>query len=160
MPEETDERGGIVPCPECGARQLVELGDAGRTVICWRCEERFVVPGDRDDFDDEPRRPRSRRRREPLPPIVSPAAVVALVMGVLSAAMACVWPVSLCTSVAGLITAYFGVKTPSRKLAVAGGVLSAVGLIHGVGFLVLTIAGVSVFGDLKNSQPAPFFPPH
>ncbi len=145
--------GRLVPCPRCGAEQLTEPADAGRTIICWACGERFPAPG---------RVPTVRRRRptrRPRPAPVSAAAVLSFVLGVLSCVLFCVWPVSLATSVAGLVTGAFGRKTPARKLAVSGMVLSAVGLIFGVGFLVLTIAGISLFDPKGTGKvPPPFFP--
>jgi len=163
--------GDQVPCPRCGAGQTTEAADAGRAVACWRCGERVSTPGPvvlarppvaaraaraSRRGDDEPPR---RRPRRPRPPPVSGAAVTSLILGVLSCLMFCAWPVSLATSVAGLITGAVGRDTPSRKLAVSGIVLSATGLIFGVGFLALTVAGISLF-DPKGTgtSPPPFFP--
>ena len=151
--------GGLVPCPRCGAEQLTEPEDAGRTVVCWECGERFPAPGLVPTV--RPRAVRRRRRdaRRPRPAPVSAAAVLSLVLGVLSCLMFCVWPVSLATGVAGIITGAFGRNTPARKLAVSGMVLSATGLIFGVGFLVLTVAGISLFDPKGTGKvPPPFFP--
>ena len=151
--------GGLVPCPRCGAEQLTEPEDAGRTIICWECGERFPAPGRVPTV--RPRAVRRRRRdaRRPRPAPVSAAAVLSLVLGVLSCLMFCVWPVSIATGVAGVITGAFGRTTPARKLAVSGMVLSATGLIFGVGFLVLTVAGISLFDPKGTGKvPPPFFP--
>ena len=163
--------GTVVPCPRCGAGQAAEPGDAGGVVTCWRCGASVPVApaaplvqprvarradeSESDDFD-EPRRPR-RPRREP----VSTAAVLSLVLGVVSCLLFCVWPVTRFTSVIGLACGAFGRNTPSRKMAVGGLVLSSVGLIFAVGFLVLTVTGVSLI-DYKGGPkvPPPFFPVH
>lgn len=161
--------GTVVPCPQCGAGQVAEPGDAGGAVTCWRCgasvpvAEAAPVVRPRaarvaDDFDDdEPRRRPRPPRRVP----TSTAAVMSLVLGVGSCLLFCVWPLTLFTSVAGLACAAISRDTPSRKLAVAGLVLSSVGLIFAVGFLVLTVAGVSLI-DFKGGPkvPPPFFPVH
>ncbi len=161
--------GSVVPCPQCGAGQVAEPGDAGGVVACWRCGAGVPIapatpptrlrPSRRSDFedDDEPRRPPRRARRAP----VSAAAVLSLMLGVVSCLLFCVWPLTLLTSAAGLACAAFSRDTPSRKLAVAGLVLSSVGLIFAVGFLVLTVTGVSLI-DFKGGPkvPPPFFPVH
>ena len=89
------------------------------------------------------------------------AAVMSLVLGVVSCLLFCVWPVTLVTSVVGLACGAFGRNTASRKLAVGGLVLSSTGLIFAVGFLVLTVTGVSLI-DFKGGPkvPPPFFPVH
>ena len=157
--------GAVVGCPGCGAGVTTEPADAGAAVACWRCGEVVLVPAaepvtvpvvrrrvrrrrDRDEDDDEP-------RREP----VSAVAVVSLVLGVVSCVLFCVWPLTLITSVAGIVGGTLGRNTASRKLAVTGIVLSSTGLIFAVGFLVLTVAGVSLI-DFKGGPkvPPPFFP--
>jgi DNA-directed RNA polymerase subunit RPC12/RpoP len=149
--------GELVPCPRCAAEQLTEPEDAGRTIVCWECGERFPAPGRVPTV--RPRTPRRRPTRRPRPAPVSAAAVLSLVLGASSCVLFCVWPVSLATSVAGIITGAFGRTTPARKLAVSGMVLSAVGLIFGVGFLALTIAGISLFDPKGTGNvPPPFFP--
>ena len=149
--------GAVVGCPGCGAGVTTEPADAGAAVACWRCGAAVPVARRRvrrrryrDDDDDEP-------RREP----VSAVAVVSLLLGIVSCVLFCVWPLTLITSVAGIVGGALGRNTASRKLAVTGLVLSATGLIFAVGFLVLTVAGVSLI-DLKGGPkvPPPFFPVH
>ncbi len=159
--------GTVVPCPQCGAGQVAEPGDAGGVVACWRCGASVPVApavpvlwprvNRRDDDDDEPRRRPRPQRQAP----VSAAAVMSFVLGVVSCLLFCVWPVTLFTSLTGLACGAFGRDTPSRKLAVAGIVLSSVGLIFAVGFLILTVTGVSLI-DFKGGPkvPPPFFPVH
>lgn len=159
--------GQVVPCPQCGAGQAAEPGDAGGVVTCWRCGAAVPVAeatptlrprlSRHDDFDDEPRRRPRPARRAP----VSAAAVVSLVLGVVSCVLFCVWPVTLFTSVTGLACGALSRNTPSRKLAVGGLVLSSVGLIFAVGFLVLTVTGVSLIDFTGGPKvPPPFFPVH
>ena len=163
--------GVVVGCPECGAGVVTEPADAGGLVVCWRCGAAVAVPeaapaavvrprasrrppDDDDEYDEPRRRPRRRER-------VDATAVLSLVLGVLSCLLFCVWPLTLVTSVAGIVGGVLSRGTPSRKLAVSGIVLSSVGLIFAVGFLVLTVAGVSLI-DLKGGPkvPPPFFPVH
>ena len=172
--------GGVVACPQCGAGVLAEPADAGVGVACWRCGGVVPVPvaafapdpvplvrqrasrrrRDEDEDDSEGGGPR-RSPRRPRPEPVSAVAVVSLVLGVVSCVLFCVWPLTLVTSVAGIAGGAIARDTASRKLAVSGLVLSATGLIFAVGFLVLTVAGVSLI-DFKGGPkvPPPFFPAH
>ena len=160
--------GCVVGCPECGAGVVTEPADAGGLVACWRCGAAVAVPeavpvivqprvSRRTDDDVPPR----RGPRLPRPEPVSATAVLSFVLGAMSCLLFCVWPLTLVTSVAGLVGGVVSKDTPSRKLAVGGIVLSSVGLIFAVGFLVLTVAGVSLI-DLKGGPkvPPPFFPVH
>ena len=143
--------GMVVPCPDCGAGQTTEPTDAGRTVVCWDCAARFPAPG---VPIVRPRRRVRRERREP----VSPAAVLSFVLGVVSCLLFCVWPVTLGTGLVGVAAGVLGRRTASRRLAVAGLVLSATALVFAAGFLVLTVAGVSVFEPPGAKSAPPFFP--
>ncbi len=162
-------------CPNCGAALEVDAGDAGELTVCGICREVFVAApaeGRRseqrewaDDRDDPPPRrryrdeddpafdaPRRRRRRRPGG---EGFAVTSLVLGILACVVFCCWPVSLTLGGLGAVFGALGLKSRSRRLAVAGLTLSIVGLIFGGGFAVVTTAGVVKADYERGSQTNP-----
>jgi hypothetical protein len=164
-------------CPSCGAALEVDAGDAGELALCGVCREVFVAApaeGRRsgwrrewaDDRDDPP--PRRRYRDEDDPDFDDPPprrrgrprggegfAVTSLVLGILACVVFCCWPVSLTLGGLGAVFGALGLKSRSRRLAVAGLTLSVVGLIFGGGFAVVTTAGVVKAEYERGSQTNP-----
>jgi hypothetical protein len=160
-------------CPNCGAALEVDARDAGELVLCGTCREAFVSPPDdgrrfesrgdreddrprrryRDEYDDgEDYRPRRRRRR---PPGGDGYATASLVLGILACVVFCCWPFSLTLGGLGAVFGALGLKSRSRRVAVAGLTLSLVGLIFGGGFAVVTTAGVVKAEYERGSQTNP-----
>ena len=131
------------------------------SVITRRDEaERPARPDWREGPPAPPRRRRPEVRRDEPAGGPGALAVMAFVLGVGSCLIFCLWPIGLVTSSAGLVCAVQGSRAGPRKLAVAGLVLSAVGLMFALGFMALTIAGISLIEPKSGARlaPPPFFP--
>lgn len=89
-----------------------------------------------DDYE-----PPRRRRTRDLHPDGSGYAMTAMVLGIVSCVIFCLWPVGILTSLGGLACGAAGLRTRARRAAVVGLVLSSVGLIFAIGFGVLMIVG-------------------
>jgi hypothetical protein len=169
-------------CPSCGASLEVGPGDAGELALCGVCREVFVAAPDggqavrrppeprreweddrddppprrrryRDDADYEDDRPRRRRRRRR--PAGDGFAITSLVLGILACVVFCCWPFSLTLGGLGAVFGALGLKSRSRRMAVAGLTLSLVGVIFGGGFAVVTTAGVVKAEYERGSQTNP-----
>ena len=105
----------------------------------------------RDDEDDD----WDYRQRRHAPAPGESAAIASLVLGIISTLIFCLWPVGGITSIAGFVFAFYGLRTPSHKMAIWGLVLSFVGIVFAAGFAVLTIAGISLFDGTQRITPKP-----
>jgi predicted Zn finger-like uncharacterized protein len=150
-------------CPNC--RTLLEIAEefSGRTIQCGRCQELFrarsvedeaeqryrVLRPNRDEDDDDDRRP-SRSRSSATD---SGVAVGSLVLAIITLFMFCLWPIGLATGSIGVVLSLSSLRSRQRPVAVAGLVLSCVGLIFSAGFAVLTIAGIIQSADREGLGP-------
>jgi predicted Zn finger-like uncharacterized protein len=155
-----------VICPTCKAELEIDSQYLGQEVECGSCLQVFTAkdPNAREpaakkpykarrDPDEDDDRPRKRRRRRSddyydddyAPPARSggnTAAVFSLVLGILSVTVGCCWCVGLPLSIGGLIAGSMGMKKEEGKgMAVAGMVLSAIGLLFSGGVLAFGLAG-------------------
>lgn len=159
-----------VRCPTCNAELELDEAHAGKEVECGSCLQVFTAPepGAKKkpykarpgrDADEEEERP-SRRRRprrddydeyDYSPPSArggdggSTAAVFALILGILSLPLGCCWCAGLPVSVAGIICGSIGMRNPNSKgMAVAGLILSGIGLVLSGGLFILGLAGQAI----------------
>jgi TFIIB zinc-binding len=149
-------------CPNCDSPDVFEDEDRG-VLVCEECGEEIRIAGTRRssyrDDDDYEERPRRRLRPRTPVAVASMGAVLGFLCGVVSCLVFCLWPLGLPLSIAGVVLCIIFRGSTSPRLAVSGFVLSATGLIFSLGFMVLTIAGISLqdnFSGLKT--PPPFFP--
>lgn len=132
------------PVAEPPTRQPRPSGSGGSGNERWPVEppprSRGSTRGERrryeGEFDARPRRRRRRRRSGDGP------AVASLVLAVVALVFFCVFPVSLLTGSVGAYFGAVGLKSSRRPMAVTGLTLSLVGIVFGVGFTVLFMAGV------------------
>jgi hypothetical protein len=113
-------------CPHCRSRLEVDPSCEGRLVLCGICREAFtarrdepLAPRRRAWRDDEWDRPQRRRAG-------GEGAVIALVLGIVSVCLFCLWPIGMVTSGVGMALGAKALKSRSRATAVAGLVLSTV----------------------------------
>ncbi|OWK43548.1 DUF4190 domain-containing protein [Fimbriiglobus ruber] len=157
-------------CPACRTGLDIEAQWANTQVRCGACQEVFVaIPvltepprpirsrscdepprtvrsRSRDDWNgDDDRyydRPRRRPPRRPLP-TGEGAALASLTLGIICLFIVCLWPIGMILSIVGMALGASALKSPSRKTAVAGLVLSTVGLIFTSGFAVVTVVAIA-----------------
>jgi hypothetical protein len=155
------------------AHEQVVCGSCGKVFVPALADDRLAPPRLRDDEDDRPRRPprsrwddededrprrrrsryddedewddrpRRRRRRDD----GSGYATTSLALGVVSCLIFLCSPVGFCTSLAGVLTGYAGLRSRLRPLAVTGLVLSLVGMTFAVGFTLLYLTGALQAGQ-------------
>jgi Transcription factor zinc-finger len=147
----------FIKCPNCGRRVRVEERQFGRVLKCPNCSGRFLadhtLPADIEVVTyaqgdappvqrppagelPEPPPPTERLPRDQLPPepiarepaTVNPLAVIAILLGFLSIAVACIPRFGYAAGAAGLDFGIVGSHREPRGFALAGMVLSAVGI--------------------------------
>ena len=77
-------------------------------------------------------------------------AIASLILGILSLCASLIWFCGGPISVAGVILGFLGLQSPSRKLAIAGLVLSAVGFLLMIIFIVIGLVSGPVIQQLQN----------
>jgi len=143
-------------CPHCRTRLEVDLACEGRPVVCGMCQEVFPAHRDDprpvarvrrrtwdDDDDDDDWEPPRRRRRQSSS---GDGAIYALVLGIVSVCIFCLWPIGMITSAVGITLGARALPTRARAMAVTGLVLSTVGMIFAIGFAAVTFAAIAKFG--------------
>lgn len=141
-------------CTHCWSRLEVDAACADRPVLCGICQQVFTaIPADtarrpvarvrRRTWDDDDWEPPRRRRRTASS---GDGAIFALVLGIVSVCIFCLWPIGMITSGIGMTLGARALPTRARAMAVTGLVLSTVGMIFAVGFAVVTVAAVAKFG--------------
>ena len=153
------ESDGLPICPACGvmpeAAQQPPLPAVNESAVFPKARRIPLRREETADERDPPRRKRPAARRPRGPEPMHPAAIASVIFGGIGCLTACLWPVSLCCVVPGLICAAVARTTASRRTAAAGFALSAAAGFAAAGFMVVSIVSMTV-GDVdtgKSAQP-------
>jgi hypothetical protein len=95
---------------------------------------------------------------EQLPPVSTPApagdkkglAIASLVLGILSLCASLGWWCGGSTSIVGLVLGFLGVKSSGKNMAIAGMILSTIGLLLTIVFLVLRMTSGPIFQQIQS----------
>ena len=92
----------------------------------------------------------------PVPPVAAPAgdkkglAIASLVLGILSLCASVFWFCGGPISIVGIVLGFLGLKSSGKGMAIAGIILSAIGLLLLIVFVILGQVSGPIFQQIQN----------
>lgn len=128
-------------CPQCQTLLRTPDETKGRQAVCPQCSKEMKVPYISAPSKRHPPAP----EYEPPPASVPPStpaeqmAITSFVLGILSLCFSCCCLIGMPMAIIGLVLGIKGLESRHRGLAIAGIVLSAIGILANLGVTTLKL---------------------